>query len=704
MILQPTSCKSHRYWILSSLVTTGLQKRGCASTQTEFRMSKRRQQLNNCLAELQQLGSTPVPLRFHKLPQWLANYRLLLTSACTADITPIFSNQIQRLLKQLADLIGKRTVFTPEAIEHIMYVALGPAPTPGHIDSLSACRPLAFTVGSFAARFRRDDKFVSWDCIKSQLLTNPPPEQCESMLTDSRSASLIKIMDLCTFASVDPSSAAARLHEWFIMDLECFLGTTSSLEERTAFVEGFLEVLACFQMPECHAPNSYLYELFTLSFLCLEQVHRRTWKSTCPMVGWRGISVAVAANGMEGTVMFTPKTEFHVQQSLKTTMETGLKFGAMISLDVQQGMIIPAIPKDLPEPGRFIVENGLLGLLTGFDWLNPDGCLDVSLSPSVASMPHSLESLVKRATKEYQKATRLVNQTLRLVTELAVEEGIQLSEEENTRLLEDIAASDSKGAMSRAWESSPIKGSVPPMIVQLTSQPPLPDLRKSSEADPMVDYIRAAVTQNPGQVDTYALLFLAGEALLGYFRGASLEDTIDRDRAATSMDTSLADLAERLPEGSSIMIERLALHAMRSVRQPSTIFAKNSLKELYEVVAPHLGLKASLPSKNRPTPLRSLALVPEPAHSQPARRRHVKKPIKRRNRVVNCPANRCVQSESLLDELSLRTDSPPLHSHTSSITPGLRCPPPSGIRLRRAFEFVFERQPLSVGTLSAQCT
>ncbi|KAH0473724.1 MAG: hypothetical protein KVP17_002925, partial [Porospora cf. gigantea B] len=562
MILQPTSFKFYGSWILSSLVTTGLQKRGTSSIPRNLGTSKRRQQLNNCVSELLQLGDTPVPLRSHNLPKWFANYRLLLAPSCGQDITPIFSNQIRDLLKQLADLIGKRRVFTPKAIDDIMHVALGPAPTPGHVDCLSTCFPLACTVGSYSARFRRHDKFVSWDFIKCQLLANALPKQCESMLAESRSVLLIKIMDVISFVSQGAYNAIARLHDWFIMDLECFLGMTSSSEEKAAFIGDFLEVLACFQVPLCEPTEAYLYRFFTFAFLSLDQVHSRTWKSTNPMAGWRGIAIAMTINELE-RVLFKPETAFHVQQYLKATLETGFQFGNQIAPYIPDGVIPPA-PKDLPEPGSFIVENGLLGLLTQFEWLNPDGCLEISRPAFVACMPDSLESLVKQATKEYKKATRLVNKTLKLVTELAVEEGIQLPEEENSRLLDDIADSDRRGVMSRAWESSPIKGSVPPMIVQLTSQPPLPNVLKVPKESPIVDFVRGTVTTNPNQVETYALLLLAGEALLSLFRDDSFKDIIDCETAVARMERGLSQLTERLPKGSSVLIEQLALDAMRT--------------------------------------------------------------------------------------------------------------------------------------------
>ena len=694
MILQPSTCNSCRIWILSSLLPTPE-----VSTPTNIRTSRRRLQLNKTVAELKLLGSTPVPLRSCKLPKWFSCCRALLSPACGEDVAPIFSNQIRGLLNALAALVGDRDILTHESVAEIMLVALGSAPTPGHVDVLSTCPQLLGVIGRYSVTLK-SNKLTSWADIKSRLLTAIPPEQCEHMLNGSRSALLVKIVDLMGYAIESLQGALLSMHEWFLVDLECFLGTTTNLEDRAAFVGDFLEVLACFHMPP-DAQESYFSRLCTSAFICLEQVHRRTWRSSNSMAGWLGVVIAMNANEIQPPIVFKPDTPIHVRHFLRTILERGLQFGQDISIDRNEGVHLPPVPANLPEPGPFLVENGLLLLLTGFEWLNPDGCLQNTAS--LSTIVPTLAPLVKRANKEYQKATRLVNTTLKLVTELAAEEGIQLSEEERARLLEDIANSDRRGVMSRAWENSPVKGSVPPMIVQLIGQS-WHGSDAMIQADPVADFVRASVKAYPYRPSTLALLFLGGEAILGRLRSLSRDasaDGIDYDAAAGRMETGLAQLVHRLPidERFPCKIDRMLLGALRSTRPPSTLYADDALIGLYETVAPELGLKTSLPLKTctLPTPIE---FSPPPAP--------VKRPSKRR--VVHPHATRRVESDSSSSPQracasitpTLTPSSPTLTPSSPALTPSSPALTPSSLqsmRIRTSFQIASERPPLTVGTL-----
>ncbi|KAH0484579.1 MAG: hypothetical protein KVP17_004297 [Porospora cf. gigantea B] len=696
MILQPSSCNPHRIWILSSLLTTGSPKPTEVPTSTSIRASRRRQRLNDSVVELQLLGSTPIPLRTSKLPKWFSSCRALLAPACGEDITPIFSNQIRDLLSELADLIGDRNVFAEGSVAEIMRIALGPAPTPGHVDALSTCPELVNAIGSYSVILKKDGPFTSWDTMKSRLLTAIPSEECKDMLNDSRSAVLVKIVDLMGCAVHSLEDAIRQLYNWFLVDLECFLGTTFELEERIAFVEDFLEVLACFQMPE-NAAEPYFCRLATCAFLGLEQVHRRIWEpldSQSSVAGWFGVLAAMSASNIP--LSFKPDTQADVR-TLRATLDRGLKFAKQIAIDMEEGLLLPHVPSDLPAPGRFLVENGLLCLLTEFEWLNPDGCLKTGSSSSLVASD-GLESLIQRAKKEYQKATRLVNLTLKLVTELADEEGIQLPKEEKTRLLQDIAASDRRGVMSRAWESSPIKGSVPPMIVQLTRQSwQVADSQKRVERhnDPIVDFVAAAAKAHPFRPDTYALLFLAGDAVLDHLRRSSRDssqENIDYEAAIARVETGLTSLVDRLPVNRKFphRIERLVLSALRSPRPPSVLHAEDALIGLYQVVAPQLGIKASIPYKKCTTPSVQAEFVPPP---QP-----VKRPPRRR---VRPNVNQQVEHHSSSEDDGILTiASSPLQA-PESFAP-LTQPSPSNPRARASFQFEFENLPLTVGTLSIQ--
>ncbi|KAH0473128.1 MAG: uncharacterized protein KVP18_000619, partial [Porospora cf. gigantea A] len=462
MILQPSLCEGKSV-LLCGLLTKGLHQKTAersANTKATLSVSKRRRQLNTVLEELRGLGEVPVPRRQLRVAP-VYKRQLLMLRPDDGDITPLLYGQLVDLASELQTLVGSRDTFSWPTIEKLRKVLLGSNPTVGHVDALGDFREL---VCVFPSLLNRDSTFFTTNYITSFLCTPKTPEECEDFLTATRSSLLLKILEVtAAFEKGDESAAWLRLNHWALLDLAVKLGATSK-NDWSRVIGSFLEVLAltsCSKLAgDCSRP--------VIATILLDAVLADTWQQRSPVTGWMGLRHLLGDELLLSREAFLPTIPEDQVVATQKEFLRGIRFGS--------AGFFGSGPKNfedrrtMPLPGPLIVQKGLLPCLMLPQWLCPDSVLRCHIAFSeVPQAP--LAILVKRANKEYQKATRLVNKTLKLVTELAAEEGIQLSEEENARLLEDIDNSDRRGVMSRAWESSPIKGSVPSMIQDFTKRP-----------------------------------------------------------------------------------------------------------------------------------------------------------------------------------------------------------------------------------------
>ncbi|KAH0484582.1 MAG: hypothetical protein KVP17_004300 [Porospora cf. gigantea B] len=471
MILQPAwyrgkPLRGEKSLLLCSLLTKGLHQKTAqrsANVQPTLCVSKQRRQLNAVIEEIRGLGEVPLPRRLLRVaPVYKRHLQYLRPNDDDVDITPLLYGQLVSLTSEMQLLIEDRETFSWSTANKLREVLLGLHPTVGQVDALGDFPGLVCVFPNLLDR-AVDGSFFTTDFVSSFLCTPKTPKECKDFLEVSRSSLLLKILEVTQTPEIcDDSTPWQRLHQWGLLDLGIKLGATPE-NDRSRVIGSFLEVLA---LVRCSTMEVDGETRLTMGAILLDAVLGDSWQPRFPLSGWMALHhLLEAPEAQVACEAFLPTVSENQMTSTQEEFLSGLQFGMTASYGS-----VPSEGSNLALPGPFLVQKGLLHCLLSPRWLCPNSVLRSRFT--FAEVPQKpLNSLVKRAKKEYQKATRLVNLTLKLVTELAAEEGIQLSEEEKTRLLQDIAASDRRGVMSRAWESSPIKGSVPTMIQNFTKKP-----------------------------------------------------------------------------------------------------------------------------------------------------------------------------------------------------------------------------------------
>ncbi|KAH0484573.1 MAG: hypothetical protein KVP17_004292 [Porospora cf. gigantea B] len=485
-------------------------------------ISRRRRQLNTVLEEIRGLGHVPLPGPLPRQASWFEEYRQDLLLHCGDEVTPIFSSQLRILLQKVEGAILSGGL-SEKAVTQVAAILLGPHPYAGQLTALSEferLRPLFCLMSSRVGKLTHDTMRV--------FLNEPKPaDECRQMLNRSRACTWLKLHD----SLLHLEFGWMRMWSWIFQDLSLLVSSNSDPILNQEAISGVLEVFTLGSHSENHK-SSHSQDMLVSIMLMMDSVFAGSWVPICPMSGWWALAVMVDGYVSQGADKYHSALRTK-SVSVNVTFQDGLSFGRLIKPDPQRGFILPPHFGSLPKPAVFLVENDLLQLLMDSQ-RSPDDDLFEKLHVQ-------LGSLVKSAKKEYQKATRLVNLTLRLVTELAAEEGIQLPKEEKTRLLQNIAASDRKGVMSRAWESSPIKGSVPSVIQDFTKKKAVLSRKESEESKVLIHGLT-----HPSRLVIFAYIALVGFTTLGLLRDRAFGDHVDYESMLAAFEPALmAKLRER---------------------------------------------------------------------------------------------------------------------------------------------------------------
>ncbi|KAH0476936.1 MAG: uncharacterized protein KVP18_000548 [Porospora cf. gigantea A] len=541
MILQLTPLRGGKTALLGSLLAKGLHQK---TANTTLCVSKRRRQLNTILEELRGLGEVPVPsLRLPQKANWFEEYRQGLLLYCGEEVTPIFSGQLRTLLQQVEVAILSGGL-SEKAVTQVADILLGPNPYPGQLATLyefPCLRPIFGLMSSHVSH-------LTHDAMKTFLSEPKPVDECRQMLRRSRACIWLKLHD----SLLHLKYGWERMWSWIFMDLALVLASNSDRGPRQSAVAGVLEV---FTLGSSENPQTrHSRDMLTSIMLMMDSVFAGTWISMCPMSGWWALGVIVDGFAARGCHRYFDSL-LTKPTVLVDTFQDGINFGKLIRPDPNHGIRLPRDSGDLPEPAAFLLENDLLELLVDSPPSRDDELYN--------KLRMKLGFLVKRAKKEYQKATRLVNKTLKLVTELAAEEGIQLSEEEKARLLEDIDNSDRRGVMSRAWESSPVKGSVPSMIKDFTKT------KGGKESRDNEVLMQGLI--DPLSLVTHAYIALVGYTTLDLLRERAFGDHVDYESVLAAFEPALmAKLRERPRYAFSATHPFICMVVMTQMSDPNT--------------------------------------------------------------------------------------------------------------------------------------
>ncbi|KAH0484587.1 MAG: hypothetical protein KVP17_004303 [Porospora cf. gigantea B] len=505
-----------------------------------------------------------------------------LMESCGSDIVPVFSCDMLQIMLELGSIVNGKEVFSLASLAKIRRICLGLHPFPGRVSMLFAHSRLRGALAAFGDPVL-EDRF-SLGATKSFLTEPRSATACYSLFDRSRRSLLWKIRD-----AGDRTENAYVLWSWIVVDTELFLATQKGTAAKEEVASHVLELIS--MMASAKGEPG----LAAVCLFMMDAILARQFRSMHKMMGWQAVDSLMSLLGLKPTIRLHP-------QERMDTLEAGMDFGRRITFKRGFGPILPPNIGDIQEPGAFVVDNDLLFLLTENRWIHGGQPGEPSEFQEVAVA--DLDKLVRSSTKRFNTSTRLVNMTLRLVTELAAEEGIELSEEEKTRLLQDIAASDRRGVMSRAWESSPIKGSVPPMIQDFTKKPRVRE-------DPWIAYLKKQLSSKTS-LGSFAHLALVGFTTLDLLRDRAFGDHVDYEPILAAFEPALmaklserprCSLAQTFPGFYTQFVEQVADPSRRPIRQNLPM---NVVVGVFPSLAAMLNLPTALSQLTPPPPTKPL--------------------------------------------------------------------------------------------------
>ncbi|KAH0476930.1 MAG: uncharacterized protein KVP18_000544 [Porospora cf. gigantea A] len=537
------------------------------------------------------MGAPPQVL-YHKLSPTLELDLQYLMESCGSDIVPVFGNQLLHILLELCRIVDGREVFSPSSIAKIRRICTGPHPFCGRVSMLFAHSNLRGALGAFGDPLL-ENRFTL-GTMRSFLTQPRPASEFHPLYDRSRRSLLWKIRD-----AGDRVESSVTLWSWIVVDTELFLATRRGAAAMAEVASHVLELIAMVASAKGEAGLAAVC-------LCLMDSMMRGIPSRCrhSLLGWQSVESVMCMLDMKDRVRLDPE--------VMATLNAGMDFGRRIRFEPNIGPVLPPNTDHLPDPGTFIAQNGLLFLLTENRWIHGSQHYQPCGFRAVAE--YDIDELVRLSTKSFETSTRLVNLSLKLVTELAAEEGIQLSEEEKARLLEDIANSDRRGVMSRAWENSPIKGSVPSMIKDFTKKP------RSFRKDPWITYLNKQLSTKTS-LGSLAHIALVGYTTLDLLRERAFGDHVDYESVLAAFEPALmakvrerpqCSLARTFPGLYKQFVEQIANPSTRPIRQN---LPTNVIVSVFPSLAARLKLPTALSQLTPPPPAKPL---PPDVNAKPA--------------------------------------------------------------------------------------